>query len=213
MNKHVKKISNYTMIGGMSALVIATLNGCGDGGVGQDPIQQPTEQQNMVKEGATVTIEEKPVGTFKIIDEVPSVATRVILRDENGTERILSQSEIDKLIKTEEAKIDAGTSNLTKSPEEVTDSGGGLSLGETLLASAAGAMLGAYIGNKLFGNQNYEQNRRTTYKSPTTYSRSQSSFAKAKADNVAAKSSAKKSGFFGNKQSSSSSSKSSSFGG
>lgn len=40
-------------------------------------------------------------------------------------------------------KIDSGTSQLTN------PTGGGLSLGETILASAAGAILGSWIGSKL----------------------------------------------------------------
>ena len=49
-----------------------------------------------------------------------------------------------------------------------------------LLASVAGAIIGSYIGNKLFNNQNYQNQRRTSYKSPQTYSRSVDSFNKAK---------------------------------
>jgi hypothetical protein len=216
MNRHIKKISNATIIGGMSAMVIATLAGCGESENRQQQPQQPEPAKSMVKEGATVTIEEKPVGTFKIIDEVPSVSTRVILKDVNGTERILSQAEIDKLVKEEEAKVDAGTSNLTKPPEQVTDSGG-LGLAGTLMASMAAGMVGSYLMNKLMNNQNYQQNRRTSYRSPSTYSRSQSSFSKARANNAAAKraSSSRRSGFGSKKSptSSRSSSGSRGFGG
>jgi len=211
MNRHIKKISNFAMVGSMGALVIATLTGCG----GDAPKEAPKAEEKpaIQKEGATVTIEEKPVGTFKIVDEIPSVTSRVILRDVNGTEKILSQAEIDKLVKEEEAKVDAGTSNLTKAPEEVASSGG-LGLAGTLMASMAAGMLGAALMNKLSNNQNYQQNRRTSYRSPATYSRSQNSFSKARAANSASKSSSspKKSGFFSNKKSSTSS-RSSSFGG
>lgn len=215
MNKHVKRISNTTMAGGMSAVVIATMTGCGDANVEEKPAPPPVEQQSMVKEGATVTIEEKPVGTFKIIDEVPSVSTRVILKDENGTERILSQPEIDKLVKEEEAKVEAGTSDLTKSPDQVQEAGG-LGLAGTLMASMAAGMVGAMLMNKLMNNQNYNQNRRTSYKSPSTYSKSQSSFSKARsssmggANKASSSSSTRSSGFGANKASTS---KSSSFGG
>ena len=65
------------------------------------------------------------------------------------------------------------------------------------MASMAGAMLGAWIGNKLFGNKNYQNNRKAGYKSPSTYSKSQKSFSKART------SSSKKGGFFGGKKSSS----------
>ncbi len=71
-----------------------------------------------------------------------------------------------------------------------------MGLGGVLLSSIAGAMLGSWIGNKLFNNQNYQNQRKAQYKSPQTYSRSQSSFSKAK---TATSSSTKKSGFFGSK--------------
>jgi len=222
MNKHIRKISNYAMVGGMGALVIATLTGCG----GSEPQEAPKAEEKPVikKEGATVTIQESKnkdtnQSNYKIIDEVPSVSSRVILRDVNGTERILSQAEIDKLVKEEEAKVDAGTSSLTKNPDEVKESGG-LGLAGTLMASMAAGMLGAALMNKLSNNQNYQQNKRTSYRSPQAYSRSQSSFAKARGTSSRMSSSRpsssgssapKKSGFFSNKKSTSS--RSSSFGG
>ena len=146
---------------------------------------------------------------------MPSTTARVILRDENGTERILTQAEIDKLVKEEEAKVDAGTSNLTKNPEEVKESGG-MGLAGTIMASMAAGMVGSFLMNKLMNNQNYQQNRRTSYKSPQTYSRSQSSFSKARAGaggfGATKKSTApRKSGFFSSKKKASSSR--SSFGG
>ncbi|SFV54177.1 Putative flagellar motility protein [hydrothermal vent metagenome] len=198
MNKHIKKISNYVMIGGMSAMVIATLTGCGSDAPKEEP---KAEKPSIQKEGATVTIKESfdkdsNKTTYKIIDEVPSVTSRVILVDVNGTERILSKAEIDKLVAEEEKKVDAGTSNLTKNPDEVKESGG-LGLAGTLMASMAAGMLGAALMNKLSNNQNYQNNRRASYSSPSTYSRSQNSFAKARANNAAAKAAGatKRSGF------------------
>ena len=216
MNRHIKKISNYAMVGGVGTMVMATLQGCGDDpATHQQQAPQPTAQeQSVVKEGATVTIEKQANGDYKILDEVPSVKTRIILI-EDGNERILSQEEIDKLVKEEEAKVEAGTSNLTKSPDEVSESGG-LGLAGTLMASMAAGMVGSMLMNKLMNNQNYNQNRRTSYKSPQTYSKSQNSFKKNAASRSAGKSagkssSPKKSGFFSGKKSSSA--KSSSFGG
>ncbi|HHB93614.1 MAG TPA: hypothetical protein ENK88_00520 [Campylobacterales bacterium] len=188
MNKHIKKISNATLIGSMGVLVLATMQGCGDAPQENKPAEQPASSA-IKKEGATVTIQESlnkdsNKSTYKIIDEVPSATTRVILRDVNGTEKILSQAEIDKLVKEEEAKVNAGTSDLTKKPEEVKDSGG-LGLAGTLMASMAAGAIGAALMNKLSNNQNYQQNRRASYSSPSTYSRSQSSFSKARATNSA----------------------------
>lgn len=197
MNKQIKKISNYAMIGGMSALVIASMTGCG----GDSSTEQPKAEEKpaIQKEGATVTIKESLVKdsnktTYKIIDEVPSVTSRVILVDVNGTEKILSKEEIDKLVAEEEKKVDAGTSALTKNPDQVQESGG-LGLAGTLMASMAAGMLGAALMNKLSNNQNYQQNRRASYSSPSTYSRSRSSFSKARANNMAIKNGQKSSGF------------------
>ncbi len=205
MNRHIKKISSYAVIGSMSAFLVTSLSGCGGS---DEQASQPAQKPSIQKEGATVTIEEKPPGTFKIVDEAPSAITRVILRDANGTERILSQAEIDKLVKEEEAKVEAGTSKLTQPPEEVAKDGG-MGLAGTLMASMAAGMVGSYLMNKLMNNQNYQQNRRTSYKSPQVYSRSQSSFKKARAGggfSSTKKSTApRKSGFFSSKKKASSS--------
>jgi len=209
MNKHIKRVSSYSMIGGLSALVLAGIQGCGDSGVDHQQQAAATQQQQVVKEGATVTIEKQANGSYKIIDEAPSVKTRVIVV-EDGKERILTQEEIDKLVKEEEAKVDAGTSKLTQNPEEVAKEGG-MGLAGTLMASMAAGMVGSFLMNKLMNNQNYQQNRRTTYKSPSTYSRSQNSFKKNASRTSSKSSSPKKSGFFSNKKKSSSSR--SSFGG
>ncbi|CAA6824856.1 MAG: Unknown protein, partial [uncultured Sulfurovum sp.] len=105
MNKQIKKVSNYAIAGGMSALVIATLAGCGGGEAPKEEEKKdPTLAQSVQKEGASITIQEDANKSYKIVDEFPSSKTRVILRDVNGTERILSDAELDKLIKDEEAK-------------------------------------------------------------------------------------------------------------
>jgi hypothetical protein len=224
MNRHIKKISNYAIAGSMGALVIATLTGCGDNPA-ESQAQQETQNQSVKKEGAIVTVQEifnkdTNKSTYKIIDEAPSSTTTVILIDANGTKKILSQEEIDKLVKEEEKRVESGTSALTKSPEEVKDSGG-LGLAGTIMASMAGAMVGSYLMNKLMNNQNYQQNRRMSYSSPAVYSRSQSSFSKTRSSAFGSKTSTsssglsktstttstapKKSGFFGSSKSSTSS--------
>lgn len=207
--KHIKKYSSMTAISGFAAILASGISGCdGTSDMTNQQNQDTTQQQ---QKGAFVIIEEVSAGEYKIKDEFPSDETRIVLKQLDGTERVLTKEEMDKLVKEEELKIDNNTSNLTKpKSEEVSSGHGGMGLGETILASAAGAMIGAYIGNKLFGNQNYNQNRQTNYKSPSTYSKSANSFGKS--GSSAASSSSKKSGFFGNSGSSSRSG-SSSFGG
>ncbi|ELF1482053.1 UPF0323 family lipoprotein [Campylobacter jejuni] len=186
--KKIKKIIQIGMIGGLAAVAGGALAGCRSNNDNSDTLNQAANAQ-----GAFVIIEETAPGQYKIKDQYPSDETRVVLKDLNGTERILSKEEMDALIKEEAAKIDNGTSNLTKDNGQI--SSGGLSLGETLLASAAGAMLGSWIGSKLFNNQNFANQQRGAFSNQSAYQRSVNSFNKAGTTSSA--SSAKKSGFFG----------------
>ncbi|EAI9216499.1 hypothetical protein C0872_07305 [Campylobacter jejuni] len=186
--KKIKKIIQIGMIGGLAAVAGGALAGCGSNNDNSDTLNQAANAQ-----GAFVIIEETAPGQYKIKDQYPSDETRVVLKDLNDTERILSKEEMDALIKEEAAKIDNGTSNLTKDNGQI--SSGGLSLGETLLASAAGAILGSWIGSKLFNNQNFANQQRGAFSNQSAYQRSVNSFNKAGTTSSA--SSAKKSGFFG----------------
>lgn len=183
MQKYLKKISDPKIAGifsksGLGLVAILLITGCNS----SEQNQTQSGITEATKNGATVTIEQQADGSYKILDEVPSAQTRVILREKDGNERILSQAEIDKIIADEAKKIDSGTSQLTN------PTGGGLSLGETILASAAGAILGSWIGSKLFNNQNFQNQQRTTYKTPQAYERSQNSFNRSSAGTNAGRS-------------------------
>jgi len=180
--KYITKLSTLAATG-LGAVLITGVTGC----------TQQTQEQAQAK-GAFVIIEETTPGRYQIKDEFPADETRIVLKKLDGSERVLTQAQLDALIKEEAAKIDNGTSNLTKDNAQVSQQGG-MGLGETILASAAGYMLGAWIGSKLFGNQNFKNNRKAGYKSPSTYSKSKKSFNKPR------KSSAKKGGFFSSKKS------------
>ncbi|MBF6676019.1 hypothetical protein CSPB12321_03540, partial [Campylobacter sp. RM12321] len=140
--KKFRKIANYAAVGGLGAMLITGLNGCGNSNNNEEMITQETQQ------GAFVIIEETTPGKYKIQEEFPSKETRIVLKDINGTERVLTKEEMDVLMAEENAKIDAGTSPLTNQNAQL--SSGGLSLGEAILASAAGAIIGSWIGSKLF---------------------------------------------------------------
>lgn len=178
--KFLNKIGDSRIAGifsktGLGLVAVLAIVGC-NGGENQNSSSSGLEQAT--KNGAIVTIEEQADGSYKILEETPSSSTRVILREQNGNERILTQEEIDKIIQEESKKIDSGTSQLTN------PTGAGLSLGETILASAAGAILGSWIGSKLFNNQNYQSQQRTSYKTPQAYERSQNSFNRNNATNA-----------------------------
>lgn len=181
--KYIHKFSAIGRSTGLGALLITGVTGC-------------TQQQEQAQtKGAFVIIEETAPGKYKIKDEFPSDETRIVLKQLDGLERVLTKEEMDELIKQEATKIDNGTSNLTSQNAQMS---GGMGLGEVLLSSIAGAMIGSWIGSKLFGNQNYQNNRKAGYKSPSTYSKSQKSFSKS-----SKKSSSKRGGFFGGKKKSS----------
>ena len=182
--KYIRKFSTVAAASGLGALLVTGMTGC----------ENRTQQEQPQAKGAFVIIEETAPGKYKIKDEFPADETRIVLKQLDGVERVLTKEEMDKLVKEEEAKIDNGTSPLTQPNPEVSQ---GMGLGSVLLSSIAGAMIGSYIGNKLFGNQNYQNNRKAGYKSASTYSRSQKSFSKARKST-----SSKRSGFFGNKKSS-----------
>ncbi len=197
-NKNINKISNYAVVGGLGALLITGLVSCEDRSNNKESNNAFTSASQ--KQAAFVIIEQSSDGRYSIIDEFPASKTTIVLRKANGSERILSQSEIDTLVKEESIKIDNGTSALTNPDAQVSNQGMGL--GGVLLSSIAGAMIGSYIGNKLFNNSNFKSQRSSQYKSPQAYSKSKNSFSKAAATKRTS-SSNKKSGFFGNRSSSS----------
>ena len=187
-NKNIKTLKELAKKGGLATFLILGLNACNDNS-NQNNQSNGTFTNASQQEGAFVVVEKGSDGSYKIADEFPAAKTTIVLRNPDGTERILSQAEIDKLVKEEEAKIDAGTSPLTN-PEM---SSGGMGLGGVLLSSIAGAMIGSWLGNKLFNNQNFQNQKAAQYKSPQTYSKSQSSFNKPSSTAGAGK----QSGFFG----------------
>lgn len=164
--KYIKSIAQISAIGCICVLEAGLLSACAS-----------SNETQAKPKGAFVVIEETAPNKYKIKDQYPSDETRVILKKLDGSEKILSKEEMDKLLKQEAAKIDNGTSPLTK-PQSEQMSSGGMSLGQTILASAAGAVLGSWIGSKLFNNQNFASNQRRAFTSPSSYQRSMNNFKK-----------------------------------
>lgn len=195
MKHYIKKISTYAMVGSIGAAAMVVMTGCEQRPQGSgDTFTQASQRQ-----GAFVVIDEVAPNQYKIAEEYPADTTRVILRKLDGSEKILSKEELDALVAQEAKRIESGESALTQ-----PNSGGGLSLGEALLASAAGAIIGSWIGSKLFNNPNYQQNRQRGYKSPSAYQRSVNSFNKAKQARSSSRAGTTRSGFFGSKSGTSS---------
>lgn len=181
----LNKISSYAAVG--SLLSLSMFIGCQE--------KSDTKPQN-----AFVLLQEVAPGKYKVLEESPSSTTTVVLQQLDGTKRVLSKEEIDEVLKQADKNINEGNSPLTN---QSLLSSGGLGLGEAILASAAGAILGSWIGNKLFSSPGYQNFKKSAYVSPQAYSRSASSFSNSQTrqrtsskGGFFSKSGATKSGFF-----------------
>lgn len=204
--KHIKKALSYSIAGSLGLAVMASLSGCGDQsqsvGPGGDFSAQEGQEQSFF-----LVIEQTGSNpdTFELAEKHPtSGPTRAILRQQDGTERFLSEEELKQLAEEEAKKVEQGTSRLTEDPASY---GGGMSMGETLLAAAAGSLIGGMIANQLMGNKNFQRTQSQYGGGRPTTTMSQPAKTGSK--------SSPKSGFFGGNTTgtSSSSSSSSSYGG
>ena len=164
MNKpYIKSIVSYSMVGSLGFTILASLQGCGGDQPSTPPAQKPNTSvsdavNNNKQQGLFMVIQQtgKNPDTYEVKEQYPSAeGTRAILKDMDGKERILSEAELKQIAEAEAKKVEDGTSKLAQPVAENQ----GLSLGETLLASAAGALVGGMIANKLMGNSNFQRNQ------------------------------------------------------
>ena len=215
--KHIKKATSYSVVGGLGLVVVANLQGCApDSTEVPMPDQQEQQQENigqleqdLQNQNYFLVISQVSANPdkYELAERYPTEgSTRAVLKTLDGKERVLSNEELTALAKTEADKVEAGTSGLTK--EASASSGGGLSLGEMILASAAGSLIGGMIANRLANNANAkartQNSTRPAASASSTNNRTRSApSAKAKP----------KSGFFGGLFGKKSSSRAGSFGG
>ena len=184
--KHIKSIASGIALGSAGIVMMSVISGCS---------QEEQKAQNKF-----LVIEKQPNGKYVVIEEMPTEGpSRAIIREKdangNTTERFMSEAEMKALAEQEYQKVQNGTS------ETLQDGAGngGMGLAGTILAVAAGSLLGNMIGNALMNNKNFSRNSATANRS--AYSRSSSS------RSSKAKSSSRRS-FFGSSSSRSSSSRS-----
>lgn len=158
--KHISSIASGIGLGSTGVLMMSVLTGC------EAPQQ---EQQNRF-----LVIEQQTSGKYIVVEEMPTEGpSRAIIREKdvngNTTERFMSEAEMKALAQQEYQKVQNGTS------ETMQDGGGsaGMGLGGTILAVAAGSLLGNMIGNSLMNNKSFARNSATSNKS--AYSRSAAS--------------------------------------
>lgn len=176
--KQFSSLASGVALGSAGVLMMSVLSGC----------SQQQEAQNKF-----LVIEQQANGKYVVVEEMPTEGpSRAIIRerdaDGNVTERFMNEDEMKALAQQEYEKVQNGTS------ETLHDGAGdaGMGLAGTILAVAAGSLLGNMIGNALMNNKSFARNSATTNRS--AYSRSATSSA-------STSSSAKKS-FFGSSSSS-----------
>jgi hypothetical protein len=179
MNKHFKNAISYSSVGSLGLVVISAITGCQN-----KDTQEQAQNQFFV-------IVEKPKDQYTVTEQYPtSGPSRAVLRDINGKERVITQEQMRQLVQDDIENVKNGTSNLTN------QSGGGLSLGETLMAAAGGALLGSLIGNALANNlsknKNF-QNRQQSAQRKSGFSRNVNKATKKTASRTS------RSGFFSSK--------------
>lgn len=161
MKKHyINQIMSYSMVGSLGFTIVASLQGCGDSS--DQPPQAPntsnTSIANAAEQGFFMVITQTGTNpdTYELSEQYPSsTGSRAVLKKLDGTEQILSEDELRALAETEAQRVEEGSSQLA----QPTAQNQGLSLGETILAAAAGALIGGMIANRLMNNQNFRQHQ------------------------------------------------------
>jgi hypothetical protein len=189
-HKHISSIAGGVALGSAGIAMMSIISGCSS---------QQEQQQNRF-----LVIEQQANGKYIVVEEMPTDGeNRAIIRekDANGkiTERFMNETEMKALAEQEYKKVQDGTSETIQS----NNGNAGMGLAGTILAVAAGSLMGNMIGNALMNNKNFAKRSSTVNKS--AYSRSA-------AGKTARKSSSKKS-FFGSSTRKSSSGSRSFFGG
>lgn len=158
--KQFSSIAGGVALGSAGIAMMSVLTGC---------TTQQEQQQNRF-----LVIEQQTNGKYIVVEEMPTEGpSRAIIRekDENGNtvERFMNEAEMKTLAEQEYQKVQNGTS------ETMQENGGsaGMGLAGTILAVAAGSLLGNMIGNSLMNNKNFSKNATSSNKS--AYSRSAAS--------------------------------------
>lgn len=154
--KHIKKALSYSIAGSLGLTVVASLSGCEQPQPPQDMFAGMNDQAS---ESWFLVIEqtaENPA-RYQVAEKHPTTGpTRAVLRDMNGIERFLSEDELKQIADEEAQRVEAGTSRLTQEGAQMES---GMSLGETLLAAAAGSLIGGMLANSLMNNRNFQQHQ------------------------------------------------------
>lgn len=157
--KHITSLASGVALGSAGIAMMSILSGC------------ESSQQEQVAQNKFLVIEQQTSGKYVVVEEMPTDGpSRAIIRerDEFGNirERFMSEEEMKVLANQEYKKVQDGTSETVTS----NDTSAGMGLGGTILAAAAGALMGNMIANALMNNKKFSTNAANANKS--AYSRS-----------------------------------------
>lgn len=188
--RHIVSIAKGVALGSAGVVMMSLLSGC----------EQKQEEQK--PQNKFLVIEQQADGKYVVVENLPTEGpSRAIIREKDAegkvTERIMSEEEMKKLAEQEYQKVQDGTSETLKSGE----GSAGMGLAGTILAVAAGSLLGNMIGNALMNNKNFASRSNAA---------TQSAYNRSSAPSSSASSTTKKSYFGGSSTPSSTPSSSSS---
>ena len=155
--KHISSLASGVALGSAGIIMMNILSGC----------EAPQEKQ----QNYFLVIEQLTNGKYTVVEKTPTEGpNRAIIRekDANGnvTERVMSEEEMKTLADQEYQKVQNGTSETVQNGS----ADAGMGLAGTILAVAAGSLLGNMIGNALMNNKSFSRNSATTNQS--VYNRS-----------------------------------------
>jgi hypothetical protein len=157
--RHISSLASGIALGSAGVLMMSVMSGCS------------SQEQEQKQQNRYLVIEQQSNGKYIVVEEMPTEGpSRAIIRekdaDGNTVERFMNEAEMKALAEQEYQKVQDGTSETVKSGE----SSAGMGLAGTILAVAAGSLLGNMIGNALMNNKNFSQRSNSVNKS--AYSRS-----------------------------------------
>ncbi len=151
--KNIRSIATGIALGSMGVIVMSALGGCSS----QENIQEAPNK--------FLVIEQLSNGKYVVVEEIPTTGpSRAIIREKNpdGTisERVMTEEEMKRLAEQEYQRVQEGTSETIQNGD-----GEGMGLAGTILAVAAGSLLGNMIANSLMNNSNFRQRANTVNRS------------------------------------------------
>lgn len=156
MKSYIRRIAEYSMVGGIGLAVVVSIQGCSDSRSTQNT--KASSIQSIRKEPKPSLITIKQVSTNPDYYEVVGYSAsgtghEVMVVDKNGNRFLMSDYDLTTIALNETQRVLNGDSRLAKPVNKTT----GLSRDEAILVSATAALVGVTTTNQLLKNNNFKQ--------------------------------------------------------